>query len=398
MSGALHGIRVIDVSRILGGPYAGQVLGDHGADVIKVEPPAGDDTRTWGPPFQGDTASYFMGLNRNKRAIALDLRQPEGREVLLRLLADADVLLENYKTGTLEGWGIGHDVLAEKFPRLIHCRVTGFGADGPFGGLPGYDAILQAMGGLMSVNGDADGGPTRIGLPAVDMVTGLNAVIGIMMALFERQTSGKGQFIEAALFDTSLSLLHPHAANYFMSGKLPQRSGNSHPNIAPYSTYATGTRPLYLAVGNDGQFRKLCALIGAPALAEDPRFATNGDRLTNRDALRVALETVLADFQAEELGPRLISSGVPAGPVLDVAEALALPHTEHRGMVVQQGDYRGLGAPVKLSRSGPDYRSAPPEFAQHAEAILREHGFSDSRIAELRDSGIAPAQRNQPRP
>ncbi len=393
MTGALNGIRVIDLSRILGGPYAGQVLGDHGADVIKVEPPTGDDTRTWGPPFQGDTASYFLGLNRNKRAIALDLRQPEGREVLLRLLEDADILLENYKTGTLEGWGIGHDVLSERFPRLIHCSVTGFGVDGPLGGLPGYDAVLQAMGGLMSVNGPDGGEATRIGMPAVDMVTGLNAVIGIMMALYERDRSGKGQFIEATLFDTSLSLLHPHAANYFLNGKVPQRSGNSHPNIAPYSTYATGDRPIYLAVGNDGQFRKLCKLIGAPELLKDPRFATNGDRLLNRVALREALEAVLAGFRADELAQRLIASGVPAGPVLDVAEALAQPHTAHRGMIVRKGDYRGLGAPVRLSRTGPDYRNAPPEFAAHTDEILREYGFSDARIAELRDTGVAPASR-----
>ncbi len=352
MTGALEGIRVIDVSRILGGPFAGQVLGDHGADVIKVEPPAGDDTRTWGPPFQGDTASYFLGLNRNKRAIALDLSKPEGREVLLRLLEEADVLLENYKTGTLEAWG-----------------------------------------GLMSVNGDADGGPTRIGLPVVDMVTGLNAVIGIMMALHERACSGKGQFVEAALFDTSLSLLHPHAANYFLSGKLPQRSGNSHPNIAPYSTYATGSRPIYLAIGNDGQFRKLCQLIGAPALMDDPRFTSNADRLSHRDDLRRELETALAGFQAEELAPRLISAGVPAGPVLDVAETLALPHTGHRGMIVQKGDYHGLGAPIKLSRATASYRTAPPEFAADTDDILREHGFSDQQIADLRETGVAPTSR-----
>ncbi|WP_313350891.1 CaiB/BaiF CoA-transferase family protein [Paracoccus sp. (in: a-proteobacteria)] len=393
MTGALEGIRVIDVSRILGGPFAAQVLGDHGADVIKVEPPAGDDTRTWGPPFQGDTASYFLGLNRNKRAIALDLSKPEGREVLLRLLEEADVLLENYKTGTLEAWGIGHDVLSERFPRLIHCCVTGFGADGPYGGLSGYDAVLQAMGGLMSVNGDADGEPTRIGLPVVDMVTGLNAVIGIMMALHERACSGKGQFVEAALFDTSLSLLHPHAANYFLSGKLPQRSGNSHPNIAPYSTYATGSRPIYLAIGNDGQFRKLCQLIGAPALMDDPRFTSNADRLSHRDDLRRDLETALAGFRAEELAPRLISAGVPAGPVLDVAETLALPHTGHRGMIVQKGDYRGLGAPIKLSRAAASYRTAPPEFAADTDDILREHGFSDQQIADLRETGVAPTSR-----
>lgn len=207
-TGALKGLKVIDLSRVLGGPFAGQILGDHGADVIKIEPPAGDETREWGPPFQEETASYFLGINRNKRALALDLRHDDGRAVLMRLLGDADVLLENFKTGTMEKWGIGNDVLGARFPRLIHCRVSGFGADGPLGGMPGYDAILQAMGGLMSVNGTEDSGPTRVGLPVVDMVTGLNAVQGILLALHHRQSTGKGQFIEAALFDCALSLLH----------------------------------------------------------------------------------------------------------------------------------------------------------------------------------------------
>ena len=262
--GALTGLKVIDLSRVLGGPFAGQILGDHGADVIKVEPPAGDETRAWGPPFRDETASYFLGLNRNKRGIALDLRRDEGRDALLRLLDGADVLLENFKTGTMEKWGLGYDVLSQKFPGLIHCRVTGFGADGPMGGMPGYDAILQAMGGIMSVNGTDDSGPTRVGLPVVDMVTGINAVVGVLLALQNRQRTGRGDFVEAALYDSALSLLHPHAANYALSGKLPQRTGNDHPNISPYSTYATKTRPVYLAVGNDRQFARLCDLIGAP--------------------------------------------------------------------------------------------------------------------------------------
>lgn len=392
--GALRGLRVIDLSRVLGGPLTGQILGDHGADVIKIEPPTGDETREWGPPFRDGTASYFDGVNRNKRAMALDLRQDEARAVLLRLLEGADVVLENFKTGTMEKWGLGYeDVLSKRFPALIHCRVSGFGADGPLGGLPGYDAILQAMGGIMSVNGTDAGGPTRVGLPVVDMVTGLNAMIGILLALHERTQSGRGQFIDATLFDSAISLLHPHAANYLMSGKTPVRTGNNHPNISPYSTYATGTRPIYLAVGNDRQFRRLCDEIGAPGIADDPRFASNGDRVTNRAALREALETAMVTLEGGELADRLIRAGVPAGPVLDVSESLAHPHTAHRGMRVEIGDYEGIGAPVRPSRSAPDYRMCPPRFAQHSVDILREFKFPQEEIDRLTSTGIVPLAR-----
>ncbi|WP_069300162.1 CaiB/BaiF CoA transferase family protein [Neptunicoccus sediminis] len=392
-TGALKGLKVIDLSRVLGGPFAGQILGDHGADVIKVEPPAGDETRAWGPPFHEETASYFMGLNRNKRALALDLGREEGRSVLLRLLEDADILLENFKTGTLEKWGIGYDVLSERFPALIHCRVSGFGADGPLGGLPGYDAILQAMGGLMSVNGTQDSGPTRVGLPVVDMVTGLNAVQGILLALHHRSTSGKGQFVEAALYDSALSLLHPHAANYAMSGKLPSRTGNDHPNISPYSTYATGGRPVYLSVGNNRQFARLCDVIGAPEILADPRFTSNELRVRNRADLRVALETALEDFDGAELAHDLIRSGVPAGPVLDIAEALTHPHTAHREMTVDIGPYRGLGSPVKPADTPASFRSQPPKFAEHRSEILTEAGFSTAEIDDLAAQGITPDTR-----
>ena len=392
-TGALKGLKVIDLSRVLGGPFAGQTLGDHGADVIKIEPPAGDETRAWGPPFHEETASYFIGINRNKRALALDLRHEDGQAVLMRLLEDADVLLENFKTGTLEKWGIGFDTLRLRFPRLIHCRVSGFGADGPLGGMPGYDAILQAMGGLMSVNGTEESGPTRVGLPVVDMVTGMNAVQGILLALHHRNTSGKGQFVEAALFDSALSLLHPHAANYTMSGKLPQRTGNDHPNISPYSTYATGGRPIYLSVGNDRQFARLCEVIGAPHIASDPRFVTNGLRVTNRAELRVALEDVLAGFDGGDLAITLINSGVPAGPVLDVAEALAHPHTAHREMTVSMDGYNGLGAPVKASETPANFRRKPPKFAEHRSEILSEAGFSTEEIEKLTAEGITPDKR-----
>ncbi|OXH91494.1 hypothetical protein CA831_06745, partial [Burkholderia multivorans] len=258
--GALDGLKVVDLSRVLGGPYCTQALADHGATVIKIEPPGGDETRGWGPPFAGDTAWYFLGVNRNKEGLALDLSRDEGRAILWRLLEDADVLVENFKPGTLARWGMDYARdLQPRFPRLIHCAVTGFGADGPLGGLPGYDAVIQAMAGLMSVNGERDGDATRIGLPIVDMVTGLNALAGILLALAEREKSGRGQSVDIALYDCGVSLLHPHLPNFFGSARVPERSGNAHPNIAPYDSYRTATVPIFLAVGNDRQFARLVA-------------------------------------------------------------------------------------------------------------------------------------------
>ncbi len=283
--GALAGLTVIDLSRVLGGPYCTQILADHGADVLKVEPPQGDETRAWGPPFRHGASAYFAGVNRNKRGLVLDLKQPAARDTLLGLLEGADVLVENFKTGTLEGWGLGD--LTARFPRLIHCRVTGFGSDGPLGGLPGYDAAVQALTGLMSINGAADGEPVRLGVPAVDMTSGLNAAIGILLALSERARSGRGQFVDITLFDCALSILHPHAANWLGGGAQPGRSGNAHPNISPYETLPTGAGELFLAVGNDGQFAKFCAMLGSD-LAADPRFATNPARVEHRVALREA--------------------------------------------------------------------------------------------------------------
>lgn len=358
--GALAGIRVLDISRILGGPYCGQILGDHGADVLKIEPPQGDDTRTWGPPFKDGVASYYMGLNRNKRVQHLDLASSEGRSRLLELVEQADVLVENFKIGTMERWGLGYEILSAKFPRLIWCRVSGFGSDGPLGALPGYDAAIQAMSGVMSVNGEAGGGTLRVGLPVVDMVTGLNAVIGVLLALQERQRSGHGQFVEAALYDSGLSLLHPHAANWFMNGEVPKRTGNAHPNIYPYDTLRTRTDPIFVAVGNDRQFASLCACIGRAALATDERFATAGNRSRHRDALKPLLEAALADYDGRNLVDVLMAAGVPAAPVLAVDAALTHPHTLHREMVVEmEGGYRGLGAPIKLSRTPASYRHAP---------------------------------------
>lgn len=369
---SLANLKVIDASRVLGGPYAGQVLADHGADVIKVEPPAGDETRGWGPPFLEGTASYFLGLNRNKRGMALDLAQPAGRELLLALLETADVFIENFKTGTLERWGLGSEELQRRFPRLVHCRISGFGADGPMGGMPGYDAAIQASSGIMSVNGEEGGRPLRVGLPVVDMVTGLNAVIGILMALNERVASGRGQFVETALYDCGVSLLHPHLPNYYLSGKVPGPTGNAHPNICPYDTFATATEPLFLAVGNNRQFVTLCEIIGRPDLPRDPRFASNGDRNGNRDALKVELEAAFAAFECEAIADRLLRAGVPCGAVRTVDHVVADPHTLHRGMVVDIGAYRGTGSPIKLSRTPASYRLAPPAFAEHTAQILRE--------------------------
>lgn len=361
--GSLHGIKVIDLSRVLGGPYCTQILADHGADVLKIEPPQGDETRGWGPPFDADgTASYFLGLNRNKRGATMDLNVPAEREALWQLLADADVLVENFKTGSMEKWGLGFDALHARLPRLIHCRVSGFGADGPLGGLPGYDAAIQAMSGIMSVNGEAGGDPLRVGLPVVDVVTGLNAVIGILMALQERTRSGLGQFVESSLYDSGIALLHPHSANWLLdANRIPKRSGNAHPNICPYDTFATQTAPIFLAVGNDKQFATLARLLGEPGLATDARFATNALRSQHRVALKKALEAKLATRECKAFADELVRAGVPCAAIQNVDEALTDAHTVHRGMVVKVGDYQGVASPIKLSRTPARYRLPPPK-------------------------------------
>jgi formyl-CoA transferase len=385
--GALAGLKIIDLTRVLGGPYCTQILADHGADVIKVEPPGGDETRGWGPPFgdasSGHAASYFIGVNRNKRGIALDIAQPAGRELLLALLEGADVLIENFKAGTLEKWGIGKAFLAERFPRLIHARVSGFGETGPYGGLPGYDAAVQALTGLMSINGQRDGPPTRIGVPVVDLVTGLYAAIGILLAINERHTSGKGQFIEASLYDCAIAILHPQLANFHLNGVVPQRAGNAHPNICPYDSFATGQGEVFLAVGNNGQFIKLCAMLGAPELAADERFISNAQRNQNRDALKERLEALLVSHSAADIAKRLIESGVPAAPVRTIDQVVADPHTHHSEMVVQLDGYTGTGSPVKLSRTPATVRSTPPAYAQDTDAVLAEKGIDPATYSSV---------------
>ncbi|MEH6497666.1 MAG: CaiB/BaiF CoA-transferase family protein [Pseudomonas marincola] len=388
--GALTGLKVVDLSRVLGGPFCTQILGDHGAEVIKIEPPQGDETRGWGPPFdKNGLSAYFSGTNRNKRSISLDIRQDKGKEILLKLLSEADVMLENFKTGSLEKWGLGYeDFLSKEFPRLIHCRVTGFGADGPFGGFPGYDAVIQAWAGLISINGSPESGQVRLGIPLVDLGTGMNAVIGILMAVNERHTSGKGQSVEASLYDTGIQLQHPHAPNYLMSDNPPKLTGNSHPNIAPYDLYETSTVPVFLGVGNHGQFIKLCTSLGTPELANDPRFADNVLRVKNRAELNDALNQMFKDKDGVAVATQLLAAGVPAGAAMTVPEALNHPHTRHRNMVVEKDGYSGTGVAVKMSRTPGSVKSVPPGFGAHGRDILKELGFAETEIEDLIDTGI----------
>ena len=391
---ALAGLRVLDLSRVLAGPYCAQMLGDQGASVLKIEPPQGDETRLLGPPFVGDDAAYFMSINRNKQAIALDLNQPGARDVLLRLLEDADVLIENFLPGTMEKWGLGYqDVLAPRFPRLVYCRVTGFGLDGPLGNLPGYDAVLQAMSGLMSINGDAGGGPTRVGIPLVDIVTGLHSAFGVMTALAERARSGKGQLVEACLYDTAMSLLIPHAANWMASGKVPGRTGSGHPNISPYDKYTARDGEIFLGVVNDGQFRKFSTAIGHPEWMDDARFCDGRARMANRAAMRDAIEAALGQFDSAPLCEKLMAAGVPAGPVQTVNQSVQHPHTAHRNMKVEIDGATVLGVPIKLTRTPGAVTKAPPRFGQHTGEVLGAAGYSAAEIEQLIASGAVIAQR-----
>lgn len=372
----LEGVVVVDASRVLAGPYAGQILGDHGADVIKVESFDGDDTRRYGPPVADGSAPYYQGLNRNKKNVALDLNSDSGLDALLSLLASADVLIENFKLSTWRKWGI-HDLstLSARFPRLVHCRISGFGETGQFGGLPGYDAAIQAMSGLMSTNGDPAVNAARIGIPLVDAATGMQAALGVMLALYERERSERGQMVEATLYDTALSLLHPHAANVLYDGEAP-RTGNGHPNLVPYDLYQTGTIPIFIAVGNDRQFATLCRHLGLQDIAQDAKYATNVGRLANRVQLTERLAGKLIEHDGMSLFSTLMAAGVPCAPVLTVDEALKLQHTNDRDMVLEMDGYRGTGIPIKLSRTPGSLRLAPPSIGQHNTEIFARFGIA----------------------
>ena len=387
--GAMSGLRVVDLSRVLAGPLCTQMLADHGADVVKIEPPLGDETRGLGPPFDAaGQAAYFGAVNRGKRGMALDLSRAEGRAVLEVLLEDADVLVENFLPGTMERWGLGFETLSARFPRLIYCAISGFGADGPLGGLPGYDAVLQAMCGLMSINGTQESGATRVGVPIVDYVTGYNALTGVLLALAARERTGTGQRVEVTLFDTALNLLVPHAANWLCSGNVPGRLGSAHPNIAPYDKFAASDGEIFLGILNDGQFRRFCQKVAREDLLDDPRFRTNADRLQHVAALRAELERTLAGFKSDDLCRELMRSGVPAGPVNNVAQAFAQPHVAHRDMLLEGEGHRAPGIPVKLAQTPGRVARRPPRFGEHAREILTEAGFDRAAIDGLIDAGI----------
>ncbi|MBS7777509.1 CoA transferase [Acidovorax sp. CCYZU-2555] len=392
-AGALQGLKVVDLTRVLAGPLCTQILADHGAEVTKVEPPAGDETRRLGPPYTASQqAAYFSALNRGKQSISLDLSTPDGQQVLHGLLAGADVLVENFVPGTLERWGLGYeDVLAARYPRLVLCSISGFGADGPLGGLPGYDAVLQAACGIMSINGSADSGATKVGIPVVDHLTGYVALTGILMALQARERDGLGQRVEATLYDTAISLLLPHGANWLCSGEVPAPLGSAHPNIVPYDKFRAADGELFIGILNDAQFGRFCAAIGAPALAADPRFANNAQRLGQRDALYAAIEAAIATQPAQVWADALMAVGVPASAVNSVAAALDHPHTQHRQMLVRRGDYTGIRSPVRLMGTPAVPGAAPPRLDQDRAAILARSWQAQAQAQGQVTAGLAQA-------
>ncbi len=390
-TGALEGLRVLDLTRILAGPLCTQMLGDMGADVIKVEPPGtGDDTRTWGPPFTGGESAYFLCVNRNKRSLTLNMATKAGQEILAQLVRGSDVVVENFKLGTLEKWGITNDWLEKNAPRVIRCSITGYGSSGPDAALPGYDFILQAESGLMSICGEPDGTPTKYGVAIVDVVTGLYACNSILAALAARSRAGRGQHVEVCLYDSGLAMLINVASNCLVSGKDARRYGNGHPNVVPYTTYPTADGMIAVAVGNDAQFARLAKVVGEPGLARDARFAKNPERVANRDALDGLIAQALKGGRTGAWIEKLRVVGVPCGPINSVAEALTDPHTLARDMVrtvkhPTAGDLKMVGIPFRFSGTPANIRRAPPLLGQHTDEVLgAELGFSAERIARLR--------------
>jgi glutaryl-CoA transferase len=389
--GALEGLRVLDLTRILAGPLCTQILGDMGAEVIKVEPPgAGDDTRTWGPPFTGGESAYFLGVNRNKRSLTLNMAVKSGQEILSQLIKKADVLVENFKLGTLEKWGITDDWLEKNAPQVVRCSITGYGSSGPDAALPGYDFILQAESGLMSICGEAGGGPTKYGVAIVDVVTGLYACNSILAALAARTRTGRGQRVEVCLYDSGLAMLINVASSYLVTGKDSRRFGNGHPNIVPYTTYPTADGMIAVAVGNDGQFARFAETAGHGEWARDARYATNPARVANRETLDAAIAQALKGGKSAGWIEKLRAAGVPCGPINSVGEALNDPHTLARDMVRSVrhptvGEVKMVGIPFRLNGTPAAIRRAPPLLGQHTEEVLSEElGMSAARIAQLR--------------
>jgi crotonobetainyl-CoA:carnitine CoA-transferase CaiB-like acyl-CoA transferase len=389
-NGALAGIRVVDLTRILAGPLCAMMLGDMGADIVKVEPPgSGDDTRTWGPPFVAGEAAYFLGINRNKRSLTLNLAAPAGQAVLRRLVERADVLVDNFKLGTLAKWGFTDTWFDEHAPRLVRCQITGYGSTGPKAQLPGYDFILQAESGLMSICGPADGGPTKYGVAIVDVCTGMLACNSILAALNARHRTGRGQKVEVSLYESSLAMLVNVAANVLVTGKGGGRFGNGHPSIVPYTTYAATDAMMALAVGNDNQFAKAAAVLGHPEWAKDERFATNRARVANRELIDGLIGEALAADKVDAWLARLKAVGVPCGRINTVAQALDDPHTAARRMVETVphptiGELKMLGIPFKLSDTPAAVRRPPPLLGEHTDEILADLGMDAAAIAKLR--------------
>ncbi len=380
----LEGLKVVELARILAGPWAGQALADLGADVIKVESPNGDDTRQWGPPFverDGDrSAAYFHACNRGKRSVVADFGNADDLQFVRDLVAQADVVIENFKFGGLAKYGLDYEKLRALNPKLIYCSITGFGQTGPYRSRAGYDFLIQGMGGIMDLTGDPAGEPQKVGVAFADIFTGLYAVIGIQAALAQRVVTGRGQMVDMALLDTMAGVLANQALNYLTTGNSPKRMGNTHPNIVPYQTFAIADGHIILAVGNDSQFAKFCSVIGRPELASDGRFVTNPGRVANRAALVPMLETELVKWKREELLPRLENAGVPAGPINSVAEVFADPQIKHRAMALDIDGLPGIRSPLAFSEGQLSLSRPSPKLGEHTQAVKAELAQTRSKM------------------
>jgi formyl-CoA transferase/CoA:oxalate CoA-transferase len=391
----LDGTTVLDLSRVLAGPYCTMMLADQGARVIKIEhPKAGDDTRGWGPPFLNGESAYFLSINSNKESITLDFKHPEGRRLLDRLIAMADVLVENFRPGTLDKAGLGFKALHEKHPRLIYCSVSGFGQTGPRSREAGYDAVMQAEGGLMSVTGAADGPPYRLGVPIADVTSGMFAAMGCALALYQREKTGRGQLVDVAMLDSVMALLTYQGGIYFATDTAPPRRGNRHPTIVPYEVFSASDGDFVVAAGNDELFRKFCEVAELQSLAADEKFSKNKGRVERYDEIRPIIQTALLTRTRREWIDRLKAAGVPCGDVRNLKEVFEDPQVGPREMVdtlehPRAGTIRVVGTPIKLSDSSKTPRQPPPTLGQHTDAVLsRDLGLSQAEIDKLRSSGV----------